>query len=152
MSETALYRHTLAVYEYMHERAVLNKHEELLFTGMFGQTIKRSGASSRYYSSIRKLLISPDLDPCVVFRQKGNATQPSEIELRHPPPREWENITEKDLTGPRERATLVADIERDVLALKTWRESIGEVNLSEVLRDYELRITKLEQERGKRDG
>lgn len=147
MTETALYRYTLVIYEFMFEHSELNEHEEQVFVGSFTNAFKQVGASSTYYTPIRQLLLSPDLDPCISVLQRGNASQPSIIRLHHPPHEEWKNISHKPLTAGREAATLVPELERRIKLLEGWRESIGEVNLSEVLRNFELRITRLEKER-----
>jgi len=142
--ETAIYRYTCEVYDLLLEQSKENKHGEQLFEGSVVEVYKQTGASSRYYSSIRKLLISPELDPCITFLQRGNGSQPTIINLHHPPPEDWEKISEKGLTAPRERATLLVELEAEVNRLRAWRESIGEVNLSEVVRDFEMRLTRLE--------
>jgi hypothetical protein len=143
--ETALYRYTCEVYDKLYEESKTNEHEERLFEGSMVEVFKQTGASSRYYSSIRKLLISPELDPCVTFMQRGNGSQPTIIRLHHEPPQDWKKISQKGLTAPREGATMLLQIEAELSRLKAWRESIGEVNLSEALRDFDKRLRVLER-------
>jgi len=142
--ETALYRYTCEVYDLLQERSKTNEHEEQLFEGSVVEVYRQVGASSRYYSSIRKLLISPELDPCITFLQRGNGSQPTIIRLHHEPPQDWKNISEKGLTAPREGAILLVELEREIKLLRAWRESIGEVNISKALRNFEKRLAKLE--------
>lgn len=144
---SALYRYTCEIYKLMHKRAKVNKEKERIFVGQYSDVFRESSASFAYYSPIRSLLLSPDDDPCITYYQKGNSGQPSHIRLNHAPPEEWATITKLDLTKPREGATILARLENEVASLTAWRESIGEVNLSEALVDFEQRLSKLESER-----
>jgi len=142
----SLYEHTKAVYDSMLDQATKNEREEILFEGYMTHVVKSVGASTKYYSQIRKLLLSPDLDPCITIISRGNSSQPSIIQLHHPPSDEWENISRGDLTASAGDATLrLQELEARIERLQAWRESIGEVNLSEVLLDFESRIQKLER-------
>lgn len=146
--QSALYKHLTKVYELMYELSTINDQEEVIFEGNFKDVFSVSGASTSYYTPIRKLLTSPVLDPCITIVQQGNVSQPTIMVLHHPPPEDWEKISLKDLTGPREAATLGAELERRIESLEGWRESIGEVSLSEVLVNFERRISRLESKRG----
>jgi hypothetical protein len=70
------------------------------------------------------------------------------VVLNHPPPEEWAGITGSDLTGRADSAILGVELEARTAKLETWRESLGEVNLSEVLVNFEKRIARLEREAG----
>lgn len=142
---TAFYKNASKTYELMEKESYVNEQEERLFVGNFSDAIKQGGISSRYYSQIRQLLLSPHTDPCIEIRQRGNSGQPSVILLRHPPPPEWGGITAGDLTGGALSATMVAELEAEVKRLQAWRETLGGMNIAEVLRDFEKRLIRLER-------
>jgi hypothetical protein len=143
---SAVFVHAVKVYEALEKQSTINEHEERVFEGYLIDLYRQVGASSRYYSPIRKLLDSPQIDPCIEFLQRGTGAQVSIIKLNHPPPPEWSTIAESDLTGSGGGAILLAELQAQVNQLQAWRESIGEVNLSEALVDFERRLKKLERE------
>lgn len=142
---SALYDRCVEAYEFMNQESQVNQHGERLFTGSITKIVRRTGVSSKYYSQVRQLLLSPHTDPCIEIVQRGNSEQPSVILLHHPPPPEWAGITAGDLTTDAVSATMVAELESRLSRVETWRESIGEVNLSKVLQDFERRLSKLER-------
>jgi hypothetical protein len=150
---TALYEATAKAYRLMEEQSEYNEFDELIFQGHFTRVFQQCGASSRWYTAIRKLLDTPTTDPCITVHQRGNVHQPSIIRLNHPPSESWEKISADDLTGDREHAMLLAEVEAKVNRLDAWRESIGkEVNLSEALRNLEDRVSRLERKRESKHG
>lgn len=153
---TKFYTHLVKAYEFMAERSKLNEYEERIFEGRLTEVFRRAGASSAYYSPLRKMLLSPSNDPCIEIRQRGNVGQPTIIRLIHEPPKAWKEITHGGLTAPVGGATIPVEVEGRLDRLEAWRESIREVNnLSEVLQDFENRLAKVEdqlaKERGKRE-
>jgi hypothetical protein len=145
VTATALYTHTCTLYEKLHKLSKMNEEKERIFTGNYSDVFKEVGASLAYYTPIRSLLLSPTLDPCITIYQRGNSDQPSQIRLNHPPPPEWSDLRAKDLTSASGSATLPL-LEKKVAGLVAWRESIGEVNLSEALRNFEQRLSNIERE------
>jgi hypothetical protein len=147
---TAFYKHMRAVYAYLEGNAELSSDNELIFEGKWQDAFEHLGISSSYYSPIRKMLETPADDPCCTIYQRGNSEQPSLIKLHHPPLVEWKNISVSALTKPREGATLISDLEREVAELKAWREEVfGTFNVRDALRNHEGRIARLEDENGK---
>lgn len=146
MSESAIYKATTATYLFLESRAKRDEDGDLIYEGSLIDAFNSTGMSSSYYTPVRKLLDSPPNDPCVTVFRRGNSTQMSLVCLNHPPPAEWKNITAGGLTAGRRIATLIVEVEGRVERLEAWRESIGEVNLSEALLNFERRIAKLERE------
>jgi hypothetical protein len=138
-----------AFYKYMEERSYVNEHQERQFKGNLIKAYKEAGGHMGWYSEVRKLLESPELDPCMLLVQKGNPHQPSIVNLYHPPSPDWGNFTRGDLTDPPTAATI---LEARTERLEAWRESLGGVNLAEVLRNFEMRITRLENKTGEGTG
>ena len=136
------------LYKYMEERSIVNEYDERQYRGSLVEAYKAVGGHMAWYSDAIKLLQSPDLDPCVVIQQRGNPYQQTITNLHHPPPPGWGNFTRGDLTDGREAATMLLDAKEKVERLETWRESLGGVNLAEVLRNFETRITRLENKTG----
>jgi hypothetical protein len=145
--QTAIYRHAVRMYEIMAERSFSTKYGERAFSGKLKDVFEETGASKAYYTPIRQLLDSPDLDPCITVLERGNASQRTLIRLNHPPPPEWGVIAPKDLTAPAIGATMIVDLAARVERLEAWRETLGGVNLAEALRNFESRISRLEGER-----
>lgn len=142
---SALYRYACEMYDYMMSHAKQDEEtEESIYEGKLKEAFTSTGASTRYYTPVKSILDSPDIDPCITVLRRGSGTTPSLVRLNHPPVEGLENVTIKDLTGNREAATLVPELERRMERLEGWREQFGEVNLSEALRDLDNRLSKLE--------
>jgi hypothetical protein len=79
--------------------------------------------------------------------KRGNRHQSSIIEITGKLPRSA-LLPPNHLTEARSSATLVAEVEAEVKSLTAWRESLtkGGLDIAEVLRDFELRITRIERE------
>ena len=146
--QSKLYEITYNFYKYMNERSIVNEHQERQFKGNLIDAYLAVGGHRAWYKDVRKLLESPDLDPCIIVVQRGNPHQPTITNLHHPPPPEWGNLTTRGLTDTRGLATMLLDVEGKVERLEAWRESLGGVNLAEVLRNFETRITRLENKTG----
>lgn len=145
MPESAIYKFTLATYQELEKLATPNEYGELEFSGKLSSVIRRTGASSSYYTRIRELLDSPANDPCIQIIKRGAGRNPTVAILRHPPPSEWAGL---DLTRARQSATLdldAAELER----LRAFVKGIGGINLREALENHESRISQLEREREK---
>lgn len=144
---SALFQHTTNIYKYMEENSELNSLGERLYVGSIQEAVRSAGASSRYYTAIRKLLGSPPDDPCIDIVQRGNTYQPSIVLLKHPPPEGWEKIPPSALTQPAVSATLIAELTEKVEQLQAWRESLGGMNIAEAMINFENRLRRLEGER-----
>jgi hypothetical protein len=142
--ESALYTYLCKVYELLEERSTVDESGERTFVGSLKELFNETGASTTYYTPIRRLLDSPHDDPCITIYQRGNSNQESVIRLNHSPPEEWQKIFVRDLTGGRESATILVRMEREVEALIAWRESLGEVNIAKALVNFEKRLRALE--------
>jgi len=115
----------------------------LVYEGSPTQLYKELGINPSYYTPIRKILLKTE---CITILQQGNRAQPTVWILNHEPPAQdsWPD----DLTGDQVSATLRADFERRIAALEAWRENLttGGLNISEVFRNFESRISTLESE------
>ena len=140
------FQQLVAAYMFMENNSKVNEHGERIYEGSLTDVIKQTGVSSRHYSDLRGLLLSPFEDPCIEIYQRGNSHQLSRVILRHAPSAEWEKISPGDLTGRGRAATLGLELEDAVHNLKAWRESLGEVNLRNALINFETRITRLENQ------
>lgn len=144
----ALYNITRAYYELLTKHAKQNEDGELVYEGSVTDLYKQAGGSTRYYSMVRQLLLSPVGDPCIEIRRQGNSYQTSIIVLKHGPLEEWEEMRPGDLTMPA-LPDRVVGVETRLAALELWRETtFREVNIREVLRDFERRLSQLEGETG----
>lgn len=143
---SALYDIAQKMYAEMETASKLDEVGQRVYVGKLTHVFELAGGSSAYYSKIRKLLLSPDKDPCIEIRQQGNRHQTSIVVLRHPPPVEWEGIAPADLTTPAIGAR-IQSIEQRLAELDAWRETVfREVNLLEVLHNFETRLDSLERE------
>ncbi len=141
MSE-ALNQHILAVYGELEKRSVVDEtfgDHQLVFTGNFTEVYNYFGISSSMYSRIRRVLVESGSIEVV---QKGTGAQPSIILLHGAP--SAENLSDEGLTSPRRLATMVGQMQERLAALEAWRESIP-LNVTEALREHEVRIGQLEQ-------
>lgn len=119
--------------------------EVLVFRGQLSDVFRELKVSQTFYSKIRAILIEYD---CVTYLQRGTRAYDSVLLLNHPPP---EEVPPEVLTRPSDPATLsaVADalesLSHSVSVLEKWRESTGGINISEALRNMELRLARLEK-------
>jgi len=142
MTDSAIYEYACEVYKLMEERSSVNELEEKLYRGFLTHLFKEVGASTTYYTHIRKLLDSPHHDPCILIYRRGSKNHPSIVRLMHPPPSEWGGISRSDLTPP----GLSATMQEQVRKLLAWRESIEqEVSIVKRLESIERRLSKLER-------
>jgi len=115
----------------------------LVFSGSPTELFKQLKINPRYYTPIRKILLATE---SITILQQGNRASFSVWVLNHPPPpqEKWP----EDLTGAQVSATMRVEFERRIVALESWRESLttGGINIPEVLRNFELRIAKLEKD------
>jgi hypothetical protein len=146
--QSKFYELALDFYRYLEEHSEVNEYEERQFKGNLMDAYLAVGGHRAWYSAIRKILESPELDPCIVYQQRGNPHQSTIINLYHPPSPDWGNLTAGDLTDTRGAAILIAEVQDRVQRLEAWRESLGGVNLAEVLRNFEMRLTRLENKTG----
>jgi hypothetical protein len=144
----ALERHVVNVYNYMSERAVINPvNGDNQFTGKLTDIFAELRISTAFYTPIRRLLMDTG---SIELIERGTKAAPSVVALRHPPPEQ--KLWPEPLTPGRESATLHRkEVERRLAVLEGWRETLGggRINLAEVLRNFEARISALEREQRK---
>jgi hypothetical protein len=117
-----------------------------VFTGSLTATYTMAKLPMSYYTPVRKYLKE---NGCVQILEQGTRGYPSTVLLLHPPAADAESTDETPdgrLTGGGVSGRLT-EIERRVDALMGWRESQGGIDIREVLRNMELRISRLEAER-----
>jgi hypothetical protein len=143
--EPAWIRHARTLYTLLDERAEFNEYGERVFEGKVLDVFHEVGASNADFSKIIRLL---QVNGLIRYVQRGNRHQPTLIEITGEL-QPGALLPAEHLTAVVHAATLEADrLEQRVTALTAWRESLekGGLNLAEVVRDYELRITRLERE------
>lgn len=117
-----------------------------MYRGHPSKLFKKLKINPRYYTPINKILRDTGV---VEVLQRGSAERPSiwAVRAELPPQENWP----VDLTGPNVSATMKVELERRITALEAWRENLtgGGFNITEALRDFELRLTKLEGELAK---
>jgi hypothetical protein len=140
----ALERDVHRFYNLLAELAEVEKRNGinvLVYVGYPSKLFVEAGINPRYYSPIRKILGETK---SVTVERVGNRATASVWVLNHKPPpvENWP----KDLTGAAVSATMRGEFERRIAALEEWRESItgGGLNIKEALRDFEVRLSKLE--------
>jgi hypothetical protein len=119
------------------ERAKLNEYHELVFTGSLTKLYQELGASTSYYSPIRKLLVDSG---AIEITQRGTRSQVSEVTVKQLS----ENISPDPLTAARPAATMGVEVDRRLASLEAWRETTGGLNIAEALRNMESRLSRLE--------
>lgn len=123
---------------------VTESEQALVWRGKIMELFNSMGVASNYYTRIRAVFIKYD---CVTYVQRGSRAYDSVLILNHPPP---ESFSAEDLTHVPGTDTLpgvaerVADLENSVKGLENWREGIGGINIGEALRNFEVRIKRLE--------
>lgn len=123
--------------------------EVVVFRGKLLPVFQGLGISNIYYSKIRRIFIKYD---CVTYLQRGTRSYDSVLVLNHPPPQE---LSPEDLTERPGDATLqavaerVGELEHSVETLENWRESLGGIDILKALREFELRLAKVEKKREK---
>lgn len=138
---TKLLDHAEAFYQELELQAVND-----VFVGYLSKVFNKLDISRTYYTKVRAVLVNSG---CIVIEVVGNAHQPSIIKLNGLCSREElaENISAEPLTDAGRYGSLLASV-RDVgerfASLEKWREQFGEVNITEVLRDFERRLSRLE--------
>lgn len=133
VSATAKY--AAEFYNLMDSRAEENQYHERIFTGSLTKLYRELGASTAYYTRIRKVLIESGAIEILV---RGNGKQPTQIKLN-------QNISDQGLTARPPSATVGVEVERRLAALESWRETTGGLNIAEVLRNMESRLSELER-------
>jgi hypothetical protein len=135
-----VFAQTRAFYRELEKRSEVNENDELIYTGFITQLPQVLGISPSMYHKLRSILIQSD---CIVFMKRGGRGEPSTIQLLQPPTEDGVESALKDLTY-RPGAARVRDMEERLARLEGWRESTANVNIAETLRDFEMRISKLE--------
>jgi len=131
-------------YDLLWEYSMINEYGQRIFTGKLRDVYNATGASNASYTRIRKLLIELGVIRIV---QRGNRHQLSVVEITGElPPSDL--LPPGHLTERTAAATMVVEVERQVKSLTAWRESLlkGGLDIAEVLKDFELRLTRLERE------
>jgi hypothetical protein len=137
MTTEAIAEYARQLYNLMDSLAKENEYHERVFTGSITDLYKDIGASTSYYTAIRKFLLDAEL---ITILQRGNAKQQSQVRLNELS----ENILRKPLTAAPRAATMGADVQRRLERLEAWRETTGGLNIAEALRNIEDRVTRLE--------
>ncbi|HEY1248776.1 MAG TPA: hypothetical protein VGE97_07310 [Nitrososphaera sp.] len=110
---------------------------ERVFVGQITEVFKRLDVGVGNYSPIRAILVSSG---AVQFQKRGNRRESTVLSLLGS-----EKISSEGLTRARRDATVsLQGVKQRLRSLEAWRETTGGVNLSEVLRDFERRISALE--------
>jgi hypothetical protein len=136
----AILDYAIKLYALLDERAEENEYHERIFTGKISDLYKEIGASTAYYSRIRKLLID---NGSIELMQRGTGSQPSQLKL-HRPLEVDEIISDMPLTEEKISATMGVELIRRLELLEAWRETTGGLNIAEAFRDMERRLTRLE--------
>ena len=146
MSSYVVGEYAKRFYTLLKERAELNEYQELVFKGSLTKAFKQIGASSSYYSPIRKLLLESG---SIEITQRGAGSQLSEVRVNELN----ENIFSEPLTGGSGRGTVgVDELGARVARLEAWRETTGGLNIAEALRNIEDRVLRLESLTGGKNG
>ena len=140
----AMARHCETFHAYLKAGAKLNDKGELIWEGSLTKAFQDCGLHIRYYTPVRALLLDTD---SIEILHRGNRNSLSVIRVLPlgVTPEALENISSGGLTGDT-RAARLRDMELRLNALEGWRDGIGrgELNIAEVLRNFEMRITALE--------
>ena len=134
-------------YRELERRAQYNKNDELIYTGFVMELPRTLGMSPSMYSRLRSILIQSD---SITFLTRGGRGEPSVIQLLGAPTEKSVEDAARDLTY-RPGAARVRDIEERLARLEGWRETTARINIMETLRDFELRLTKLESQKTGRE-
>jgi hypothetical protein len=134
------------LFDLLADNAKLNKYGEVLFEGKLRDLYYQTGASNSDYTRIIGLLTTLEV---IRFVRRGNRHQTTIIEITGELPGDSllppESATERSAY-----ATMVAagEIRQAVSSLVAWRESLerGGLDLAEVIKNFELRLTRLERE------
>lgn len=134
-------RHTLALYEALLEDAKVENvdgTEMTVFRGSMTKTYNKVGCSQTYYSDIWHVL---EDHGCITVLQRGARSVDSVIILHQAPsPERLQRRTTKDMTR---RHTPHDILEQRVSNIEAM---MGGLKLDELARNFEHRLTKLEQE------
>jgi hypothetical protein len=115
-----------------------------VWRGKLTEVFKQLEAPNKYYTPVRAILTKTGT---ITIVEAGSRNRDSILVLNRnlPPPADLAPIlAELDLTGARPSATLWVEMERRVSALEAWRETAGGINIAEALRDFEVRLTRME--------
>lgn len=119
--------------------------EALVFRGKLTDVFEDSGASKAYYSPIRTILSECG---AVIMLERGTAYSPSAlvVDPSKPPP-----LANPPIVKSPDPAELLLTLTDEVGTLresmKSTAERMGDLNIVEVLRNFEIRISRLERER-----
>ena len=141
-------RYATILYDGMKERADQYTEGTFVYHGKVTELFKELGIPQMYYSRIRRFLIHSD---CIRMVKRGARGLGSEVQLlRRPEPSdesaEIVKLSLNRLTVPSDPATVRPEFERRIGRLEKWRETLGGLNIAEAMRNFELRISKLETE------
>lgn len=158
--DLAVVRHAISVYESMLEQSTveavnsdtLDLPETLpVFRGSYATAYNALKISKSYYKPIRSLLVDSE---CLIILEGGNyaTNKGSVIALVRPPSAEdAEAMSRDDLTRTTPGATIrsLAQLTDDVKKINHWIEIVSKgLNIANVLRNFEKRITALEAQIG----
>ena len=133
--ESAVSRYAALFYNAMFEQAE-QVNGDTLFTGRLTRTYLSTGAPKGYYTKVRDLLVQQS---CVEYLARGSHGAGSVVRLLHAP----EKVYANHLTPAARPAILRADKAEERIARLEAR--LAGFNLTEILRNYEIRIAKLER-------
>jgi hypothetical protein len=143
-NEPAWIKQARSLFDLLEEQSEVDEYGMRLWVGKLMDLYRQTGASNANYTKIVNLLRAYEV---IRFIQRGNRHQTTIIEITGKLPRS-NLLPPEHLTEARSAATLLAGFENDLAALIAWRESLtkGGLDIAEVLRSFELRITRLERE------
>jgi hypothetical protein len=142
-----------AVFAEFESAAILNEYKESVWTGKLQSVFFKHAVPNNNRTRILKLLRELGV---IEIRQRGNRHQQTVIVITgelQPISSAEPLLPPEHLTEPRHGAMLIADnLAERVERLEAWRESLekGGLDLAEVVRDFELRITRLESQTGRK--
>jgi hypothetical protein len=109
--------------------------EVRVYRGRITETYKSLGISQSYYTRVRDVLTESG---SIEYLQQGARGVETVIVLHHAPP---EDFTFKRLTAPPTPDKLAVRLNE----LEAWRDTLGNLNLQEALRNIEYRLSQLEE-------
>jgi hypothetical protein len=144
-NELAPVRYARQFYELLKAEAQLETTdgtELMVWRGKLTDVFRELKVTSKYYTTIRAILTKTG---SITIVETGSRNRPSIVVLNHPPP-SLQKINNLGLTGTAPAATMMAELQRRISTLESWRETQGGINIAEALRNIEDRLTKLEAE------
>jgi hypothetical protein len=144
--ELAPVKYAREFYDLLAKDAIVEPDGTLLvWRGRITEAFKELGATSKYYTPVRAILVKTG---AITIVEAGSRNKDSIVVLNDPLPGPAELapiLAGLDLTGTRPGAKVWADVERRLSALEGWRETVGGINIAEALRDLEQRLASVEK-------